>query len=334
MENVISLRLPDNEPITRMRLLKERLSDSPFIISSTLTNSPLGEGSGKTIFNMETPDGLQPRGINFVVVDHDFTETLGITMAEGRDFSYDLIGDTLTGVIVNQTLAERLNWEEPIGKRVQLGDGAQIMASVIGVMKDYHQTGMYNEVESLMLLYRLNNALMYVKINSAGNTAAIDNIRQVWEEVFPDKEFEYEYLSDSFMEQFGTDKNRSTIFLLFTLLIIFIACLGLFGLASYTVERRTREIGVRKVFGASESIILRMITWEFMVLMIISFVVAMPVVIFMMSDWLQNYVYRVNIGPLVFVWTILLTMIPTAITISYQAIKAARTNPTDALRAE
>jgi len=334
MENVISLRLPDNEPVTKMRLLKERLSGSPFVVSSTITSSPMGEGSPKVIFNMETPDGLQPRGINFVVVDHDFTETLGITMTEGRDFSYELLGDTLTGVIVNQTLAERLNWEEPLGKRVQLGDGAQIMATVIGVMKDYHQTGMYNEVESLMLLYRLDNGLMYVKINSPGNTAAIDNIRQVWEEVFPDKGFEYEYLSDSFMEQFGTDKNRSTIFLIFTLLIIFIACLGLFGLASYTVERRTREIGVRKVFGASEKIILGMITWEFMMLMIISFVIAMPVVIYMMSDWLQNYVYRVNIGPLVFVWTIILTLVPTAITISYQAMKAARTNPTDALRNE
>lgn len=334
MENVISMQLPDNEPVSKMRLLKERLAGNPYIEGSTLTNTPVGAGSSKAVFNMETSEGLQARGINFVIVDYDFTETLGIAMAEGRDFSYDMLGDTITGAVINETLAERMNWTEPIGKKIVLGSGRNINASVVGVMKDYHQTGMYNEVESLMLLFRLSNPIMYAKLNASGKYAALEQVRQTWEEVFPGREFEYEYLSDSFMEQFGTDKNRSTIFLLFTLLIIFIACLGLFGLASYTVERRTREIGVRKVFGASESKILRMIGWEFMLLMIISFVIAMPVVIFLMSDWLQNYVYRINIGPLVFVWTILLTLIPTAITVSYQAMKAANTNPTQALRVE
>ena len=108
--------------------------------------------------------GMDERGINFAVVDHDFVETLGIQMVEGRDFSRDFIGDTLTGVLVNETLAARFNWEEPLGKRVQLGDGGQIMGRVIGVMKDYHQTGMYNEVESLMLLYRLDSPILYVKL--------------------------------------------------------------------------------------------------------------------------------------------------------------------------
>ena len=156
MEGVITLLLPDNEPVSKMRLLKEQLLENPQIESAGLTNTRVGNGSGKVIFSMETSNGMEQRGVNFVVVDHDFVETLGIEMAEGRDFSRDFIGDTLTGVVVNETLARRLNWEEPIGKRVQLGDGGQMMAEVIGVMKDYHQTGMYNEVESLMLVYRLD----------------------------------------------------------------------------------------------------------------------------------------------------------------------------------
>jgi len=331
MERVVMLQLPDNEPVTKMKLLKERLMDSPLIENSTLTSNQLGQGSSKVIFSVETDEGMQQRGVNFAVVDDDFVETLGVEVLEGRDFSIDYIGDTITGVLVNQTMADRFNWEEPIGKKVQLGDGTQVMGSVIGLIKDYHQTGMYNEVESLMLLFRLNNAIMYIKLGQ-NEAAALEATRQAWEEVFPGKDFEYTYLADNFSEQFGNDRNRSTIFLLFTLLTIVIACLGLFGLASYTVEKRTGEIGVRKVFGASENKVLGMISFEFLILMIISFVFSVPIVIYLMSDWLQNYVYRINIGPVVFILTIAFTLIPTAITIAYQAIKAARTNPAEALR--
>ncbi len=331
MERVVMLQLPDNEPVTKMKLLKERLLDNPLLENVTLTSNQLGQGGSKVIFSIETEEGMQQRGINFVVVDDDFVETLEVEVLEGRDFSTEYIADTITGVLVNETLAERFNWDEPIGKKVQLGDGEQIMGSVIGLIKDYHQTGMYNEVESLMLLFRLDNPIMYAKLG-VNESGAIEALRQSWDEIFPGKEFEYSYLVENFSEQFGNDRNRSTIFLLFTLLVIVIACLGLFGLASYTVERRTGEIGVRKVFGASESKVLGMISWEFMVLMIIAFVVSTPIVIYLMSDWLQNYVYRINISPLVFVWTIILTLVPTALTISYQALKAARSNPADALR--
>jgi putative ABC transport system permease protein len=152
MAGVVSLQLPDNEPMNNMRVLKDQLLENPQIEYAGLTNTRVGNGSSKGIFTIETSNGMDERGINFAVVDHDFVETLGIQMVEGRDFSRDFIGDTLSGVLVNETLAGRLNWEEPIGKRVQLDDEDQIMARVVGVMKDYHQTGMYNEVESLILL--------------------------------------------------------------------------------------------------------------------------------------------------------------------------------------
>ena len=334
MEGVISMQLPDNEPIQNMRLLKEQLLENPQIVNAGLTNTRVGNGSSKVIFQMETSNGMETRGINFAVVDQDFVETLGIQMVEGRDFSLDFIGDTLTGVVVNETLARRLNWDEPIGKRVQLGDGDQIMARVIGVMKDYHQTGMYNEVESLMLVYRLDNPILYVKI--AGNDAesTLTFIGQKWEEIFPGKPFDYRFLADDFMEQFSNDRNRRTVFAGFTILIIIIACLGLFGLASYTTERRTREIGIRKVFGASVARILRMISWEFLLLILISFALSIPAVWFLMSDWLQDFVYRYKMGPLIFLWTILLILLPTAITVSYQSYKAATSNPADTMHEE
>jgi putative ABC transport system permease protein len=334
MENVISLQLPDNEPITHMQVLKEKLLENPQIIHAGMTNTRIGNGSGKVIFQMETSNGMETRGVNFAVVDHDFVETLGITMVEGRDFSRDFIGDTLTGVVVNETLAQRLNWDEPIGKRVQLGDGGQIMAQVIGVMKDYHQTGMYNEVESLMLVYRLQNPILYVKLAGENMEASLDFIREQWEEVFPGKPYDHSFLEEDFMEQFSNDRNRRAVFAGFTILVIIIACLGLFGLASYTTERRTKEVGIRKVFGASVGRILGIISWEFLVLILISFALSIPAVWFLMSDWLENYVYRYTIGPLVFLWMILLILVPTALTVSYQSYKAATANPADSLTAE
>jgi len=334
MENVVSLQLPDNEPVTKMRLLKEQLLENPRIRQVGLTDTRIGNGSGKVIFQVETSSGMDSRGINFAVVDHDFTETLGIQMVEGRDFTLDFMGDTLTGVLVNETLAERLNWDEPIGKKVQLGDGAQIMGRVIGVMKDYHQTGMYNEVESMMLLYRLDGPLMYVKLAEEGREDALAFIGEKWAEVFPGKPYDYSFLEDDFREQFANDLNRRAVFAGFTMLVIIIACLGLFGLASYTTERRTKEIGIRKVFGASVGRILWIIFREFLVLVLISFALSVPAVWFLMSDWLENYVYRYTIGPVIFLWTILLILVPTVLTVSYQSYKAASANPADSLTVE
>ena len=334
MENVVTLRLPDNEPVSKMRVLKETLLENPRIKNITLTNSGIGRGSPKVVFNMETTNGMESRGINFVVVDHDFVETLELRMAEGRDFSMEFIGDTLTGVIVNETLAKRLNWDEPIGKRVQLGDGNQIMARVIGVMKDYHQTGMYNEVESLMLVYRLDNQIMYIKMTGDDPESALGYMNEKWTEIFPGKPFDYEFLRDEFMEQFSSDRNRRAVFSGFTILTIFIACLGLFGLATYSTERRKREIGIRKVFGASVLRILRIFTLEFISLVGISLFISLPLAWYLMSDWLENYVYRYEIGLPVFLWTILLIIIPTIMTISYQSYRAATANPADSMRVE
>jgi len=334
MEGVITLLLPDNEPSSKMRLLKDQLLENPQVESAGLTNTRMGNGSSKTIFSVETSNGMEQRGVNFVIVDHDFVETLGIEMAEGRDFSRDFVGDTLSGFVVNETLAQRFNWEDPVGKRVQLDNGGQVMGRVVGVMKDYHQTGMYNEVESLLMIYRLEANIMYAKLAGDEPEASLTFIQEKWEEVFPGKPFEYSFLKDEFKEQFSNDRNRRTVFAAFTLLTIFIACLGLFGLASYTTERRTREIGIRKVFGASIPRVLRLITTEFLILILISFALSIPAVWFLMSDWLQNYVYRIDMGPLVFLWTIMLILVPTSLTISYQSYKAATANPADSMRAD
>lgn len=334
MENVTTLILPNGEQPAKMLVLKEKLLALPQISAVSNVSNRIGEGSGKVLFNLETNEGMAQRGINFTVVDHDFVETMGITLLEGRDFSPDRPADTLVSVVINEALAKRFAWEEPIGKRVELGDENTIRAEVIGVIKDYHQTGMYNEVESLMLLYRTENPIMYIKLVPDKIQSALDAVSTVWSEVFPNKPYSYEFLSDRFDEQFGADKNRGVVFTLFTILAIFIACVGLFGLSSFTVEKRTKEIGIRKVLGASERNIVALISKEFLILIGISMLIAFPIAGYLMNNWLQNYIYRDTIDVFVFLIPALVSIFLTAITISYQAYKAAVMNPAESISDE
>jgi len=333
-ENVISLQL--NGPMaSKYKVLKQALADNPDIKMVSGTTSPIGEGSGKVIFNVETDQGMSQRGINFAVVDHDFIEALGIKMKEGRDFQLAMPSDTSAGVVVNETFVNRMGWKEAIGKRIEVTGGNQVVARVIGVMKDYHQTGMYNEVETFMLVYRGNQMpVMYVKLSGNNNQQALSYIELKWKELFPGQPFEYTYLTERFNNQFETDEKRGLIFTMFTILAIMIACLGLFGLASYTVEKRTKEIGIRKVFGASEGTVMGLVSRDFVLLVAVGILLAIPLAYWFMGNWLENYVYRTKIGIMLIVLSALLTIIITFLTISYKAFQAAITNPAESIRTE
>jgi putative ABC transport system permease protein len=330
-KNVVGLQL--NGPMIRKYpVLKQSLLENQNVKYVTSTNTAVGEGSGKVIFNVETDQGMSQRGVNFAVVDHDFIETLGIKMLKGREFQQDMPSDTLTGVVVNETFAKRMNWTEPVGKKVELKPF--IDGRVIGVMKDYHQTGMYNAIESLMLLYRPLNNVIYIKLSGSDTKQTLSFIEKKWKEIFPDQPFVYTYLSERFNRQFEADDKRGLVFTMFTILAILIACLGLFGLASYMVEQRTREIGIRKVFGANENTILGLISKDFLILVAIGIVIAVPVAYYFMNRWLENYVYRTKIEVPLLLTAALLTILITFLTISYKSYQAAIMNPARALKAE
>jgi len=332
-KNVISFRL-NRAMVQKYPVLKQTLLENPNIKYVSVTDTPVGEGSDKLLFNVETDQGMAPRGINFAIVDHDFVKTLGIKIIKGRDFQQDMPSDTLTGVIVNETFVKRMGWAEPIGKKIEEGNGRFVTAKVIGVMKDYHQTGMYNQIESLLLAYRILNNVIYIKLSDNNIQQTLSNIETKWKEVFPDQPFAYTFLTERFNRQFEADEKRGLIFTLFTVLAILIACLGLFGLASYMVEQRTKEIGIRKVFGAKESIILRLISRNFLILVTIAIIISFPVAYYFMNHWLQNYVYRIKIGLSLFIIAGLLTILITFITISYKAYQAAIMNPVNSIKTE
>ena len=332
-KNVVTLQL-NRSMVRSYPVLKAVLLENRDIKYVTSTNTQVGQGSGKLLFNVESDQGMSQRGINFAVVDHDFIETLGIKIINGRDFQQDMPSDTLTGVVVNETFVKRMNWSEPIGKKIEAGNANNLRARVIGVMQDYHQTGMYNEIESLLLAYRTNNNVIYLKLSDENQHQTLSYIEAKWKEVYPDQPFTYKFLSEEFNEQFEADEKRGFIFTLFTILAILIACLGLFGLVSYMVEQRTREIGIRKVFGANEGVILGLVAKDFLILVTLGILIATPVAYLFMSDWLENYVYRTNIGPILMVYAALLTIIITIVTISYKAYQAAVLNPASSIKIE
>jgi putative ABC transport system permease protein len=330
-KNVVGLQL-NGLMVRKYPVLKQSLLENQNIKYVTSTNTAVGEGSAKVIFNVETDQGMSQKGVNFAVVDHDFIETLGIKMVKGREFQQDMPSDTLTGVVVNEAFAKRMNWSEPVGKKVELKPF--IDGRVIGVMKDYHQTGMYNSIESLMLLYRPLNNVIYIKLSGSDTKQTLSFIEKKWKEIFPDQPFVYAYLSERFNRQFEADDKRGFVFTMFTVLAILIACLGLFGLASYMVEQRTKEIGIRKVFGANENTILGLISKDFLILVAIGIVIAVPVAYYFMNRWLENYVYRTKIGVPLLLTAALLTILITFLTISYKSYQASIMNPARALKAE
>jgi putative ABC transport system permease protein len=332
-ENIITLQL-NQGMVRKYPVLKQILLENNDIKYVTSTNSPIGEGSGKVIFNVETDQGMAQRGVNFAVVDHDFIDALGVKIVKGRDFQQDMPSDTLIGVVVNETFVNRMGWSDAIGKRAELGDGTNLRARVIGVMGDYHQTGMYNEIESLLLIYRERNNFIYVKLSGENTDKTLTYIEAKWSEVFPDQPFSYTFLEERFNGQFEADEKRGLIFTLFTMLAILIACLGLYGLASYMVEQRTKEIGIRKVFGADEGVIIRLISKDFLVLIAVSVALAVPVAYYFMSNWLQEYVYKTRIGALLLLLAALITVVITLLTISFKAYQASVMNPASSIKTE
>ena len=218
-KNIIGLQL-NQEMVRKYPVLKQTLLDNPNIKYVTSTNTPVGEGSGKEVFNVETDQGMTQKGINFAVVDHDFVDALGIKMVQGRDFEKDMPSDTLSGVVVNETFVKRMGWSDPIGKKIEAGDANTLRARVIGVMHDYHQTGMYNGIESLLLAYRPNKNVIYIKLSGNEMKQTLSFIESKWKELFPDQPFIYTYLSERFNRQFEADEKRGLIFTIFTILAI------------------------------------------------------------------------------------------------------------------
>jgi ABC-type antimicrobial peptide transport system permease subunit len=260
--------------------------------------------------------------------DYELENTIKFEMAAGRYYSKEFATDTSTGIVINEAAVKVMGMESPIGKKY-LG------LEIIGVIKDFHFRSLHSKISPLTVAFQPNRYnYLLLKIQSKDIAATIEHMNETWAAIVPEFPFEFEFLDDKIDAEYKSDYRIEDIINSFTALIIFIACLGLFGLASYTAERRTKEIGVRKVLGSSITNIVVLLTKEFSKWILISNIIAWPVAYYAMDNWLENFAYRANLDWWIFIGSGGIALLIALLTVSYQAIKAALANPVDSLRTE
>ncbi len=336
----------DSGQVVTVRVTSDRLQDSLNYIKQEFQK--LSDVKGVALashipswgarHNVCLPEGFEvsdSQAMGIIHVDHDFLPTLGIELAEGRNFSLDFPSDPAQSVLINETAARTFGWDHPIGKKIRELDGRKIARTVIGVVRDYHTVSARQAIEPILISNEPQGFQALLIKTVPGNLAqTLDALENRWDEVTAGAPFEFYFLDDSINSQYRSEERLGRIFSYFSLLAIFIACLGLFGMATYSVEQRTKEIGIRKVMGASHSSLLVLLSKDFVKLFIFANLIAWPIAYLFAQYWLQEFAYRTPINFLFFTGSALLVLFVGFLTTSFQLVKAAWTNPSESLRYE
>ena len=270
-------------------------------------------------------------GFEFLFTGYDFVETLGINVIEGRDFSREFSSDTLN-YLLNQTAVEMMNLEEPLGKQFDFWGRK---GEIIGIVEDFHYRSLHDKIDPfVILLWPENTGYIMVKTLPDQTTVALSSLKQVYGKFAPQYPFDYSFLDDDFERDYKSEMLIGRLANYFTAVVIFISCLGLFGLVSFTAERKTKEIGIRKVLGANLNQLISLISKEFMPLVLIALVVAIPLAWYLMKQWLRDFYYKVSLEPWIFMAAGMAMMVIALLTVGYQAVKAGTANPIESLRNE
>lgn len=340
-ERVVRLNLTEREMRKRADVIVNGLKQNSEVVAVGMANASPGEGIGKNLLKVEENDGkFSDRGIDLYTADFDFVKTMGMTIVTGRDFSRDIISDTTSAVLVNEAMVARMGWKEPLGKkfRFQTGDPKNPTQDkqVVGVVKDYHQNSLYDAIEPLLIIFDKRNNYVFVRTDQGDPKQTLAAIEKTWKQVFPSFPFEYVFLDQDFNSQYKADEKRSQIFTVFSGLTIFIACLGLLGLAAFSTQQRSKEIGIRKVIGAQIQSLFYLVSKEFFLLVTIGIVLAFPVAWYFTNSWLSNFAYRIELmaeWP-TFIASAFLALVITLLTVGFHVIRAATANPVKTLRDE
>ncbi len=335
-EQLVVMPLGDPRQRAIYNAYKDRIASSPDVLGVTVANEMPGGLVDDILF---TPDGAPEEElvrINNMWIDHDFIRTMGIELTAGRDFSRSFPTDTLQAFVINEAAAKWLGWEDaPLNKKIRLGNFKD--GRVIGVVRDFHVRSLHSDIEPMMLqLAPGPDPHHYLAVRIAPDDVAgtMAFLETNWREVYPDDSFTYSFLDEDFNRLYQNEARQGRIFRSFSALAVFIACLGLLGLASFTAEQRTREIGVRKVLGASVSSIVALLSKEYVRLVVYANLIAWPIAYFVMNDWLESFAYSTDLSLRVFVAAAALAIAITLLTVSYRAVSAAYTDPVDALQRE
>jgi putative ABC transport system permease protein len=289
------------------------------------------------LFPEATTDASRAASMQIWSVDENYIPTLGMQMVQGRNFSRDFPTDS-SGIILNEAAARLLGFREAVNKDLYSMDNFPAKdlthLHVIGVVKNFNFNSLREQVTPLAMRWRWQNNRIAVRIATKNVPGLVAQIENKWKAMAPSQPFNYTFMDEDFNKTYNTEQQTGRLFISFASLAIFIACLGLLGLAMFTAEQRTREIGIRKVLGASVGGILGLLTRDFLKLVLLSILVASPLAWWIMSRWLQDFAYRTDIGWSVFAMATGAALITAVATISVQALKSAMANPVKSLRTE
>ncbi|WP_460971581.1 ABC transporter permease [Spirosoma migulaei] len=331
------IALPDTRLLgTNQLAFKEQLlQDSRVIAASNSRYFPGGEMMDGTQIHPknETSNGVEIHA-NIFHIDYDYLRTLGIPIVQGRNFSKDFPSDSTSGVLINESAVRELGWTglNPIGRSVV--KSGQREFKVIGVTKDFNYVSVKQKVAPLMMVLGRNFGGVVLKIKTTDVNGFLGDLKKQWDSFNPNGPLEYSFLDDKFATFYASEQRVQTLFFVFALLAVVIASLGLFALSAFVIEQRKKEIGIRKVMGASVPGIVQLLIQDFVKLVLISIVIATPLAWYAMNRWLQGFAYRIDIEWWMFTLAGLLAIGIALLTVSFQSIKAALMNPVSSLRSE
>lgn len=331
-EGVLTVPLPDDND--QLQTLKTRLREDSRVGTVTFSwSSAISNNSWDTNARYEKNGEMQLITTDLKFADEDYLATYGLTLLAGRNYAP---ADTIKEFVVNEAFVHRMGIQNPadaIGTVIRLGQREPM--PIVGVVKNFNARSLHEAIRPCMMAPRRSSySEIGIKVQTADLHGAIAHIEKVWTAAFPRHIFEREFLDERIASFYEQEKRVEFLFGLFAPIAIFIGCVGLVGLVSFIAAQKTKEIGVRKVLGASIPNILMMFSKEFVQLIALAFVVAAPVSYYVMNGWLENFAYRITIGPLIFAMVLTTTMIVAAVTVGYRAAKTAWANPVEALRYE
>ncbi|GAB4029114.1 ABC transporter permease [Spirosoma jeollabukense] len=332
-EQVLVLPLKTPAIQQTAKVLKDKLLQNPAIKGVSLTNGSVGgDINDKSTFSFYVGGKEQSISTEYFSVDQDFVSVLQIGLKEGHNFSTELVNDSTDAVLVNEAMLKRLGWKNRTAGLIEL-DTKRI--PIAGVIRDFHMRSLHNKIEPLVLvLHQARGDKLLVRLTPQNVPGALTYIRGIYERVNPNQPFDYTFLDQTFAQQYRADERKGNLFLGFSAMAIFIACLGLFGLATFTAEQRRKEIGVRKVLGASATSLIALLSKDFLKLVFIALVLGTPLAYFAMKRWLADFAYRVELDWWLFALAGLLAVGIAFFTVSFQSIRAALVNPVKSLRSE
>ena len=333
-EHLVVIPVRESKTIIEFNSLRNKLLQHPEIMNVASSSSLPGKTIGTRGF---LPEGNEWNPRFSMFVDYDFIPTMGMEIVEGRNFSKEFSTDLDDAYIINEAAAKEFGWDSAVGKSLFWRGDKNRKGEVIGVVKDFHFMSLHQKIEPFILhLLQPGQGFGYItiKVNTQNIFNLLNTIRKDWQEFNPRAPFEIFFLDENLNRLYVSEKRMLKVSEIFASLAILIACLGLFGLASYVAEQRTKEIGIRKALGASTGSIIILLSKEFTKLVVISNVLAWPIAYYTMNKWLQDFAYRVSIGVQTFLLAGALAFVIALFSVGYQSVRSALANPVKALRYE